>query len=211
MDMNEKGGKKSKVSGPSDRKRAVMNKTKAIAIFVIIVGTLLYLKTEYYPSLPPWEEHHSAGLAASMKKDFPQVEVHFKAALKEAETFSPDDWRLTLTLGNLAENYRVQGKFAEAEPYLKQVLEIGEQVYGPDHPNVAAHLNNLAGNYRAQGKLAEAEPLYQRTLDIWENILGPEDPLVLFALKNYADLLREMGRDDDAKRAGARQKTPPKQ
>lgn len=198
------------MSNKENRKRVAITKTRAIAIFVLIVGTLLYLKTTYYPPLPPWEEHHSAGLAASMKKDFPQVEVHFKAALKEAETFSPDDWRLTLTLGNLAENYRVQGKFAEAEPYLKQVLEIDEQVFGLNHPNVAAHLNNLAGNYRAQGRLAEAEPLYKRTLDIWENLLGPEDPLVLFALKNYVDLLHEMGRDAEVESFSARLKTPPK-
>ncbi len=188
-----------------------MTKTRAIAIIVIVVGTLLYLKTEYYPPVPPWEKHQSAGIAASRKKDFPQAETHFKAALKEAETFSPDDWRLTLTLGNLAEIYRVQGKYPEEEPYLKRLLEIGEQIYGPDHPNVAAHLNNLAHNYHMQGKLAEAELLYKRALDIWEKTLGPENELVLFTLKIYVDLLHEMGRDAEAKSYGARLKTAPEQ
>ncbi len=187
-----------------------MTKTKAIAIFVIIVGTLLYLKTVLYPPLPPWEEHHQAGLTAHQKKDFPQAEKHFKAALNEAETFSPDDWRLTLTLGNLAENYRLQARYAEAEPYFKRALEIDEQVYGPDHPNVAAHLNNLAHNYHVQDRLAEAEPLYKRALDIWEKILGPNDALVLFALKNYVDLLHEMGRDAEAESYSTRLQAAPK-
>jgi len=207
--MDKKAENKSYVSNQRNRKRAGMSKTKAIAIAVIILGTSLYIKTSLYPPLPPWEEHHQAGLTAFRKKDFPQAEKHFKLALKEAETFSPEDWRLTMTLGNLAENYRVQGKHAESEPYLKQALEIAEQVYGPDHPSVAAHLNNLASNYRMQGQLVEAEPLYKRTLDIWEISLGPENELVLFALKNYADLLHEMGRDAEAERFRARLKTSP--
>ena len=196
--------KKPEAPGPSNRKRPFMTKTKAIAIFVIVVGSLLYLKTVLYPPVPPWEQFHNAGITASRSKDYLEAEKQYKAALKEAETFPLDDWRLTRTLGNLAENYRIQGKHVQAEPHFKRALEIDEQVYGSDHPNVASHLNNLAGNYQALGKLAEAEPLFKRAWTIWEKTLGPDNDLVLFALKRYVDLLHEMGRGAEAERLGAR-------
>ncbi len=172
-----------------------MTKTKAIAIFVLVVGTSLYLKSALYPPVPPWEMHHQAGLTAYRDKNYSEAEKQFKAALTEAEKLSTDDWRLALTLGNLAEVYRFQSKYSQATPYFQRLLKISEKNLGPDHPNVAAHLNNLAGNYRTQGMLAEAEPLYKRALEIWESNLGPANALTLFALKNYVDLLHQMGRD----------------
>ena len=41
------------------------------------------------------------------------------------------------------------GKYSEALPYARQVLEIAEKNYGPNHSNVAASLNNLALLYYA--------------------------------------------------------------
>ena len=187
-----------------------MTKTKAIAIFVLVVGSLLYLKSVLYPPVPPWEKHHQAGLTAYRAKNYSEAEKQFKAALVEAEPFSIDDPRLILTLSNLAEVYRFQSKHSQATPYFQQLVEISEKSFGLDHPSVAAHLNNLAVNYRTQGKLAEAEPLYKRTLDIWEKTLGPDNSLVLFALKNYVDLLRQMGRDAEADTYQSRlDSTPP--
>jgi tetratricopeptide (TPR) repeat protein len=175
-----------------------MTKTKAIALFVIVVGSLLYLKSVLYSPVPPWEGHHQEGMTAYRDKNYPEAEKQFKAALTEAEKLPTDDWRLTQTLSNLAEIYRIQSKYSQATPYFKRLVQINEESFGPDHPNIAAYLNNLAQNYRAQGMLAEAAPLYKRSLDIWEKSLGPDNSLVLFALKNYVSLLREMGSNAEA-------------
>ncbi len=186
-----------------------MTKTKALAILVLVVGSLLYLKSVLYPPVPPWEKYHQAGVTAYRDKNYSEAEKQLKAALTEAEQFSIDDWRLTQTLSNLAEVYRFQAKHSQATPYFRRLLENSEKTFGPDHSNVAAHLNNLAGNYRAQGKLAEAEPLYKRSQEIWEKSLGPDNQLTLFALKNYVDLLNEMGRHDEAKSYTARLQSIP--
>ena len=186
-----------------------MSKIKIVALFVLVVGTLLYLKMEFYPPLPPWEEAHQSGLFAYRNKNFLEAEKQFLIALKETEKFAIDDWRLTQTLNNLAEIYRTQGKYPQATPYFKRLVEISEENFGPDHPNVAAHLNNLAGNLRIQGMLAEAEPHYKRSLKIWETKLGPDNSLVLFALKNYADLLQEMGRTAEAEKYQSRLQASP--
>jgi tetratricopeptide (TPR) repeat protein len=181
-----------------------MTKTKAIALFVAVVGSLLYFKTVFFPPAKGWEELNKAGLAAYGEKDYAEAEKQLLAALGEAEKFAIDDTRLTLSLNNLTEIYRVQAKYVDAEPYIKRSLENAEKIYGPEHSNVAANLNNLAGNYRAQGMYTEAEPLSKRALDIWEKTLGPENPLVQFALESYADLLRKMGRDAEAESYDAR-------
>ena len=40
--------------------------------------------------------------------------------------------------------YFVKARWREADPLMRRVLSIDEQVYGPDHLNVAIRLNNLA-------------------------------------------------------------------
>jgi tetratricopeptide (TPR) repeat protein len=165
---------------------------------VAVAGSLLYLKTIYFSPAKNWEDYNQAGLAAYVKKDYAEAEKQLAAALKEAEKLPLGDSRLSLSLNNLMKLYRVQAKYAEAEPYIKRSQEIAEKIYGPENPNVAAHLNNLAGNYRDRGMYAEAEPLAKRALDIWQKSFGRNDPLVIFALKNYADLLRKMDRDAEA-------------
>ena len=75
-----------------------MTKTKVVAIFVLVAGSLLYLKSVLYPPVSPWEEHHQAGLTAYRGKNYSEAEKQFKAALTEAEKLATDDWRLTQTL-----------------------------------------------------------------------------------------------------------------
>ena len=71
---------------------------------------------------------------------------------------------LAATLNNLAERYKEEGRYADAEPLYKRALAIREKALGPDHPDVAQSLNNLADLYTAQGRYTDAEPLYKRAL-----------------------------------------------
>ena len=183
-----------------------MNKTKIVALLVLVVGTLLYLKTVLYPPFPPWEEAHQAGFTAFRDKNYLEAEKQFVIALNETREFSIDDWRLTQTLSNLAEIYRVQAKHSQATPHYRRLVEISEEISGQDHPSTAAHLNNLAGNFRAQGMPEKAEPFYKRSLEIWEKKLGPDSSLVHFALNNYVAVLRELGRNTEVKQYQSRMK-----
>ena len=58
-----------------------------------------------------------------------------------------------------------QGKFAEAVPVAKQLVEFAEKSFGADAPNVASSLNKLAVIYEEVGNLGGAEPLYRVTID----------------------------------------------
>ena len=70
------------------------------------------------------------------------------------------------------------GRYNEAMPLAKRILEIRENALGPDHPEVVQSLNNLALLYATTGDYARAEPLYQRALGIRENALGLDHPEV---------------------------------
>jgi tetratricopeptide (TPR) repeat protein len=115
------------------------------------------------------------------------------------------------SLNNLADLYRVQGKYTEAEPLYKRSLEISEEISGKDSSgfwryNMANSLNGLAELYRAQKKYAEAEPLYKRSLKMMEKALGPNHPGVADVLDNLAMCCREMGKLDEAENLEVRAK-----
>jgi len=153
-----------------------------------------------------WKKHMDAAEEAYRQGHYGDAEKSIKAALKEAERFGPQDLRLGTTLNNLAELYRDQGKYAEAEPLYKRSLVIVVKVLGPEHQYAATNLNNLALLYQDQGKYVEAERLYKRSLAIRENALGLEHPNVALSLENYAALLRKTNREAEAARIEARAK-----
>ncbi len=66
------------------------------------------------------------------------------------------------SLNNLAELYREQGKYAEAEPLYKRSLAIKEKALGPEHPHVATGLENYAALLRKTNREAEAARLEAR-------------------------------------------------
>jgi CHAT domain-containing protein len=71
----------------------------------------------------------------------------------------PDHPDVAQSLNNLAELYRVQDRYSDAEPLYQRTLAICEKALGLDHPNCATSLNNLAGLYFAHGRYADALPL----------------------------------------------------
>jgi tetratricopeptide (TPR) repeat protein len=102
-----------------------------------------------------------------------------------------------VSLHNLAGLYRMQGRYAEAEPLYKRSLAIRENGYGPDHQDVALILKSLAGLYHHQGRYTDAEPLYKRSLAIREKA-QPDHPDLAHSLNNLAALYDSEGRYAEA-------------
>ena len=69
---------------------------------------------------------------------------------------------MATSLNNLAEFYRAQGQYAEAEPLFRRSLAIMEKALGPEHPHVAACLENYAGLLRKTNRQSEAAKLEAR-------------------------------------------------
>jgi serine/threonine protein kinase/Tfp pilus assembly protein PilF len=83
---------------------------------------------------------------------------------------------------------------AEAEPQLRQALELRLKALGPDAPDTLAAMNNLARVLQTQGKLSEAEPLYRQSWEIRSRTLGPDNPQTLGAFNNLAQLVQAQGK-----------------
>ena len=68
----------------------------------------------------------------------------------------------------------MHGDPTEAEPLLRQALEVRKETLGDRHPDYATCLSSLAGLLWARGDLNGAEPLLQQALEIrrggsWES------------------------------------------
>ena len=74
-----------------------------------------------------WESFMTGAAKAHKEANYAEEERLLLAALAEAEKFGPEDPRLAATLNNLAELYRAQGKYAEAEPLYQRALAIFEK------------------------------------------------------------------------------------
>jgi tetratricopeptide (TPR) repeat protein len=99
------------------------------------------------------------------------------------------------SLNNLAELYRAQGRYAEAEPLCRRALPTFEKALGVEHPNVATTLNNLAQLLQATNRLLEAKPLMRRSVVVllkFTRLTGHLHPNLRTVFNNYYSLLTEL-------------------
>jgi tetratricopeptide (TPR) repeat protein len=66
-------------------------------------------------------------------------------------------------LVDLADLYRAQRRYQEAENLYNRALTIQQRALGPRHPDVMRTITALADVYRAEGRAKEAEALLRRT------------------------------------------------
>ena len=79
----------------------------------------------------------------------------------------------------------------EAEPPLKNALEIDEKVFGPDHPSVAAILIALASLYESEHRYQDAEPLAKNALVMNVKALGKDSDVVAEVTRSLFDTARQ--------------------
>ena len=69
---------------------------------------------------------------------------------------------MTTSLNNLGELYRVQGRYAEAEPLFKRSLAINEKALGPNDLDVAKSLEKYAALLRVKQRNGAAAKMEAR-------------------------------------------------
>uniref|UniRef100_A0A6B2KWH3 Uncharacterized protein n=1 Tax=Arcella intermedia TaxID=1963864 RepID=A0A6B2KWH3_9EUKA len=112
--------------------------------------------------------------------------------------------KIGIYLVNLADAYRKQAQYMQAEETYKKAIAILEQTLGPDHFEVADALNSRAMVLKKKTFYDEAEPLYLRALDIIEKTFGINHPKYGLYLNNLADLERKRGKYHEAFRLYSR-------
>ncbi|HEX5717042.1 MAG TPA: serine/threonine-protein kinase [Thermoanaerobaculia bacterium] len=101
---------------------------------------------------------------------------------------------LVLALRGLGRALALGGRFAEAEPVFREVVERARRLYPADHKEVAISLNNHALVQHDLGHYAAAEPLYRDAVEL-ERRNGSGSTV---ARANWALLLIDLGRYDEA-------------
>ena len=91
---------------------------------------------------------------------------------------------------SLVELYKA-GKFDEALPVARRVLELREKMFGPEDPVVGMALSNLAELYRAKKQNDEAQRLYRRSLTILERDPAANSLSLINVLERLADVAFE--------------------
>ncbi|MBW4662091.1 MAG: tetratricopeptide repeat protein [Drouetiella hepatica Uher 2000/2452] len=93
---------------------------------------------------------------------------------------------VALTLNELAILYTEQGRFAEAEPLLKQALSTRQTLLATDCPEIAESLAALAILYQYQEQFTKSEELYLRAAAIYQKTLGEEHELTIECFHNLS-------------------------
>ena len=124
------------------------------------------------------------------------VDYFKKASALQQE--SDMELELSSSLNYLAELYRSQGRYSEAEPLYLQAVEIDRRAIPEDHPSLAICLNNLGGLYQSQGRYSEAEPLYKQALKIDQRLFRGDHPSLATDFNNLAGLYQSQGRYSEA-------------
>ena len=68
------------------------------------------------------------------------------------------------------------GRYAEGEPLLRNVLKCRERTCGLEHPDTLTSISQLGSVLADQGKYEEAEAMHRQALRGREKVLGPEHP-----------------------------------
>ncbi len=139
-----------------------MKRTKTGLLLAGLLCLALSSPNTYAQDNTKWEKSNVAGMEAYQEGRYAEAEKRWLAALEEAENFGPDDERLATSLSNLAELYRAQGQYAEAEPLYRRALFVLTKALGPDHPNVATTVENYAALLRKLNRETEAEKMEAR-------------------------------------------------
>ena len=202
------------------------------ALLLLLVGTALCARAQ----TDQWQKHMKAGakhLGESdyakfwdeylyhgfsylpSPSDYVKAERQFLAALSEAQKFPAGDLRTAETLGNLANVYAKEGrfaqmqaqylplrkkrvaatrassKFAEAEKAGNQAVAAMQAAVGPSDPRLGDTLVVLALVYHSESEPEQAAPIEKRALDVLRRAGGPADPLLIRTVVSRCDEIDE--------------------
>jgi len=91
---------------------------------------------------------------------------------------------VAVTLNNLALVLAEQDKFDQAEPLLRESLEMNKKLFGNENPLGANTLTSLAKLLDREGKLQEADTVGREAVAMQKKLLGSEQhvqPVSAFA------------------------------
>jgi len=158
---------------PLLKNSAAVLKISGMPLMIVLLSLCLALAATYFVERGRPKKKPEPPLVLSAPERKIQA---FKHQLEKFEkSYNDADPVIAKKLSELAELYKDEGKYAEAEPLLKRALKINEKIVGSRHDQeVADTLLSLAVCARMLGRTTEAVKLLRRCIAIDERIYGPE-------------------------------------
>ena len=123
-----------------------------------------------------------------------EAREHLERSVRIAERLDPADPRETAySLKELAENLRMQNRYAEALPLLERAVALAEANLGPSDPDRIELLISLSGIYRDLNRFAESQWRHRQAWDVLLRSPEPSELLRLSLLNNEAEIRRFQG------------------
>ncbi|MGH9666955.1 MAG: tetratricopeptide repeat protein, partial [Bryobacteraceae bacterium] len=145
-----------------------------------------------------FDRNVKSGAEAVGRHQFQEAEWSLRAALSEAEGFAENDPRVRKVLNALIEVYRIEGKYAEAEPLLERMVAFDERTAGEDTFRLADTLEDQGQVLLATGQGDRAEQAFRRALGIREETLGADNEALIEPLHNIIRALQAQEKFADA-------------
>jgi len=133
--------------------------------------------------------------SSGKKPQFPSMQSGIWTTVAQSSELSQLD-----KLQDRIEKLYDEGKYEEAIPLAKQVLEGREKILGAEHGDVTKSLFILAELHQAVNDYQAAEQMYRRLLAIWDKAQHPMNSDFSLALGRYGCLLRKNRRRDEAEK-----------
>lgn len=124
--------------------------------------------------------------------------VYERILVKRMNELGGNNIELVDDLNNLAGILCVQGKFNQAEPFMRRAVAIIEKHKPQDALRLADALSMLAEDYSRQEKHCDALPLIERALKLRQDNLGAQHRDVADTLNDYARTLKKLDRKAEA-------------
>jgi tetratricopeptide (TPR) repeat protein len=126
---------------------------------------------EAHPGAEPLAEGAALNNLAISTKDRREAEELLLRANQLLASAAPGGVERIRTLTNLGLLYARAGRLNQAEPALRQALEIAEWVWGPDHPELGGMLQDYARVLKRLGRNDEAMQASVRSRQILNTVL----------------------------------------
>ena len=131
-------------------------------------------------------------------KDARVVEVLELAANSVRSDFSPEPDIVADLSTTIGLTYLSLGQVSDAEPHLREALNVRRSLHGFEHPDTAVGLNNFGRLIQAKGDLRSAEDLFRRSLAILRRVRSANPLDLASVLGNLGYLLMLQGQYDEA-------------
>ena len=113
-----------------------------------------------------WERAHETGVQAAAQSHFSEAEKLLSQSLTIARRSAQVSPLVARSLLDLAEVYRTEGKYGEAEPLYQQASEVSTRQYGESSPEIAEVLDRHAELYKTLNDFGCAQPMLEKAFEI---------------------------------------------